>query len=408
MIIANLFQNKLPYNYLSAENNAKIMSCSSSNHMFPPNNLFMQLSHTLWLSAERVPQEIVFSLRNIIRRPTNFFTAFGVYLKYSVETNPKTIQLLFSKDNINFVSYGIYEIKWKSGIQLFKINKKESHCLNYNAMYGEWEYNYCKIIITETYGGDRRCYINKIYLFDDNDMTNYLSNIEKVLNEKIELIKSEGGFTYEKPRDDLFMNEIKQNVQESCGDRGTEEQIQYLNTKEEYDKIFTPGYRTYLTEKQIENKKLINKISQLVKNPNIIIKNKRIYKNTNDDFFLSNETEANEDEGGNLKESTKSYLNVQYKQNLNENNSNWGFLHLSLDRLKNSILQMGNKNTDYNENLEKRVLKLEKTVSHLEDEIYNVYKDNYLYNDEFTERLQDLLSEKDSKIIYEKNKLYDC
>ena len=405
MIIANLFQNKLPYNYLSAENNAKIISCSSNNNMFPPNNLFMQLSHTLWLSDGRVPQEIVFSLRNIIRHPTNLFTVFGVYLKYSVETNPKKIQLLFSKDNINFISYGLYEIKWKSGIQLFKINKKESHCLNYNAIYGEWEYNYCKIIITETYGGNRKCYINKLYLFDDNDITNYLSNIEKVLNEKIEFIRSEGGFTYEKPRDDLFMNEIKENINESC--KETEEQTQYLNTKEEYDKIFNPGYRTYLTDKQIENKKLINKVSQLVKNPNITIKNKRICKNTNNESFLSMETEANEDEGKNIKESGKCYLNIPQKQNLNENITNWGFLHQSLDQLQNSILQMGNKNINYNENLEKKVSKLEKSVSRLENEIYNnAYQDNEIYNDEFTKKLHNILSEKDNKIIYEKNKLY--
>lgn len=407
MIIANLFQNKLPYNYLSAENNVKIISCSSNNNIFPPNNLFMQLSHTLWLSDGRVPQEIVFSLRNIIRHPTNLFTVFGVYLKYSVETNPKKIQLLFSKDNINFISYGLYEIKWKSGIQLFKINKKESHCLNYNAIYGEWEYNYCKIIITETYGGNRKCYINKLYLFDDNDITNYLSNIEKVLNEKIEFIRSEGGFTYEKPRDDLFMNEIKENINESC--KETEEQTQYLNTKEEYDKIFNPGYRTYLTDKQIENKKLINKVSQLVKNPNITIKNKRICKNTNNESFLSMETEANEDEGKNIKESGKCYLNIPQKKNLNENITNWGFLHQSLDQLQNSILQMGNKNINYNENLEKRVSKLEKSVSRLENEIYNnAYQDNEIYNDEFTKKLHNILSEKDNKIIYEKNKLYYC
>ena len=50
------------------------------------------------------------------------------------------------------------------------------------------------------------------------------------------------------------------------------------------------------------------------------------------------ETEANEDEGKNIKESGKCYLNIPQKQNLNENITNWGFLHQSLDQLQNSIL----------------------------------------------------------------------
>ena len=49
--------------------------------------------------------------------------------------------------------------------------------------------------------------------------------------------------------------------------------------------------------------------------------------------------------------------------------------------------------------------KLEKSVSRLENEIYNnAYQDNEIYNDEFTKKLHNILSEKDNKIIYEKNR----
>ena len=345
MLITHIFQDKLPFNYLTQDNNAKIFKCSSSINQYPPENLLINISYTAWISSDNTPQEIVFKLRNIIGRPNVMFTVFGVYLQYEIKNNPKIIEVLFSKDDKEYESFGVFELKLQKGIQLFKM--KESDIVE-EVIYGEWKYNYCKVVIKETFGGNKRCYVNKYFMFDD--VREDISIIEQRLNENIDKIKEKRD--YEEKREQMFFNEIQ---------KGTE-----LVDSNEHNPLDKDKKAFCINNNELgeSNRKLLKKITNLIKEPNTFIATqKRRNKNTLKNYLndLSNEIDTTSPPP-----------------------TTWNGLHNNLDNIYNSI-----------EDMKQPIRPIEQFE----------YKNEYTNADEFTRDLLYILYKKDYEIYNKKNKI---
>ena len=350
MLITHIFQDKLPFNYLTQDNNAKIFKCSSSINQYPPENLLINISYTAWISSDNTPQEIVFKLRNIIGRPNVMFTVFGVYLQYEIKNNPKIIEVLFSKDNKEYESFGVFELKLQKGIQLFKM--KESDIVE-QVIYGEWKYNYCKVIIKETYGGNRRCYVNKFFMFDD--VREDISMMEHRLNENIEKIKEKRD--YEEKREQMFFNEIQKGNELVDNDEN-----KVMN--KENRKAFCNNNN----ELEENNRKLIKKITNLIKDPNTFIatqkrRNKNTLKSYLNDLSISNESD---------------------KDTTSPPPTTWNGLNNNLDNIYHSIEDM------------KQPIRPKEQFE---------YNNDYTDADEFTRNLSFILYKKDYAIYNKKNKI---
>lgn len=93
-------------------------------------------------------------MSQMIKRP-KIFKYFAIYCWHAYPTNPKLFELLISKDNITYRSLGNFDMILKPGTQYFFIEEE-----NFT------DYNYLKMIIKETYGGNR-AYLNNIFMFED-------------------------------------------------------------------------------------------------------------------------------------------------------------------------------------------------------------------------------------------------
>ena len=89
-----------------------------------------------------------------MKKKSENFKYFGIYCWHAYPTNPKLIQLLISQDNNTFHSLGNFDLILKPGTQYFILDKKNTSI------------NYLKIVVKETYGGNR-VYLNNIFLFDE-------------------------------------------------------------------------------------------------------------------------------------------------------------------------------------------------------------------------------------------------
>ncbi len=91
------------------------------------------------------------------RRP-EYFGLFGIYCWHAYPTNPKLIELQFSRDMVNFNTLGKFDILQKPGVQMFNFDKIK--CENVKLL---------KIVIKESHGGTRT-YLNNVFLLDENQI----------------------------------------------------------------------------------------------------------------------------------------------------------------------------------------------------------------------------------------------
>ena len=177
----NLFQDQI-FNYIDIKNNVFIEKCSSSNETTKPENIIDLSYYSFWISKDFLPQEIIISLKNMIKYPKPFPKYFGIFLMNKMETNPQVIEILFSLDKKIFVTYGEFNLKFKRGLQIFKLYHPIRKFYEQGNNY-EFKYNYLKIIIKKTFGRDRRVYINKVFLFDEKfekkEQKKYIQQINK-------------------------------------------------------------------------------------------------------------------------------------------------------------------------------------------------------------------------------------
>jgi hypothetical protein len=158
-MLNNAYDKDLDYNYLTQENNAKVVLLSSETKGCSASNILSTDRKAIWLSESSIPQHLVIDLGNLLKKPKSNFKYFGIYCWHAYSTNPKVIELQFSKDSPkgNLISFGKYEIALKPGTQFFEIR---------NNKLLDSKFKYMKVIIKETHGGNRT-YLNQIYLFDE-------------------------------------------------------------------------------------------------------------------------------------------------------------------------------------------------------------------------------------------------
>jgi hypothetical protein len=88
------------------------------------------------------------------KRPEHY-ALFGIYCWHAYPTNPKLIELQYSKDMLNYNTLAKFDILQKPGIQIFNFDKIKSE--NVKLL---------KIVIKESHGGSRT-YLNNVFLLDD-------------------------------------------------------------------------------------------------------------------------------------------------------------------------------------------------------------------------------------------------
>jgi len=176
MSLSNAYDKELDFNFLTSENNCRIINYSSQTKGCPASNILSSDRKAIWLSEGSVPQFVVIDIGSVIRKPRDYFKYFGIYCWHAYSTNPKVIEIQFSKDNRNFKSFGKYCLMLRPGTQFFEI--KNSKLLELQ------KYRYVKILVKETYGGNRT-YLNCVYLFDE------LSGVSAVEYEKTQFAEKD-------------------------------------------------------------------------------------------------------------------------------------------------------------------------------------------------------------------------
>ena len=179
-------KNFLAYGNLNLEEKdslSKIIKSSSEVNDCSITNVLEDNSNSIWISTEELPQEIIINLsHSFLKEYPIKLTAIGIYCWHAYPSNPKLVEILVSKNNDNnFISFGNFDLCLKPGRQLLQLDEENDT----NFLITENNNFFIKIIIKETYG-DKKTYINNIYLYENID---FISNGK--INNTIETIKEE-------------------------------------------------------------------------------------------------------------------------------------------------------------------------------------------------------------------------
>ena len=153
-----IFQEKDPIsNFI--QSSSEVSECSITN-------VLEENSSSIWISNEELPQEIILNLsRSFFKEYPKKLSAIGIYCWHAYPTNPKLVEVLISKNNDdNFISFGNFDLCLKPGRQLLQLDEENDT----NFLNTENNNYIIKILIKETFG-DKRTYINNIYLYENID-----------------------------------------------------------------------------------------------------------------------------------------------------------------------------------------------------------------------------------------------
>lgn len=342
MYVTQAYDKELDYNYLTLDNNAKVTNFSSQTKGCPCTNVLSQDRKSIWLSEHTPPQFFVIDFGNLIRKPKTYFKYFGIYCWHAYATNPKIIELQFSKDSKNFQSFGRYEIALKPGTQLFEI--KNNKLLDYQ------KYRYAKFIFKESYAG-ARIYVNNVYMFEElSGLSNTSTMGTQYSDNKKRVDKSES--------QSLFINPVENNKEEIAEKDINEIQENILNNdnliKEKDDN--KESEESYDPKKFITNKKL-KKIENILKNKiKSQIKNNKdgesnVYdaKEVNNYISYENHNDQKEDQQEETPEETpRRFIN---KSNYEKKNK---FYNGSNSRGEKEIINISNSNNNSNDHLPRK------------------------------------------------------
>ena len=242
----------------------QIIQSSSEMEGCPITNILESDEKTLWLSTEELPQEIIINIKkDLFKEMPKKISAIGIYCWHAYPTNPKLIEIQISKNNgISFISLGNFDLCLKPGKQLLQFDYE----LNPPLVENKLDF-IIKLIIKETFG-DKRTYINNIYLYENINIT------QKKLMITMETIKEEdsnSAIYLRESREKIITKNIKEiDTIEENKDR--------INSDESHSLISDSD----LTEKY-NNKK--NKEINEIKNENIK-NNERYNENDNENDIL--------------------------------------------------------------------------------------------------------------------------
>jgi hypothetical protein len=324
------YDKEIDYNYLTNENNAKIVNFSSQTKGCSALNILSNDRKAIWLTENTLPQFVVLEIGNLIRKPKNknYFKYFGIYCWHAYSTNPKIIELQFSKDNKNFISFGKYEIALKPGTQFFEIK-------NSKLFENTSKYRYMKVIIKETYGGNRT-YLNQLYLFDElcgmnNTTTMNSYKVTQISDNKKRNTKSESEslFISEDPyKDDNENENINYEEEETESKPPVEmERSDYIKANNLIDNNINTSNkknsRAKSVEKEIINKDVDENSGEEEYDPKVYLNNKKLKKIENilknkvkekiiNKKLLENNENENKDDIDNFNEDNENYT---YEEN---------------------------------------------------------------------------------------------
>ena len=141
------------------QSSSEVSECSITN-------VLDDNSSSIWISNEEFPQTIILNIsRSFFKEYPKKIAAIGIYCWHAYPTNPKLVEILISKNNDNnYISFGNFDLCLKPGRQLLQLDEEnDSNFLNTENN----DYS-IQIIIKETFG-DKRTYINNIYLYENID-----------------------------------------------------------------------------------------------------------------------------------------------------------------------------------------------------------------------------------------------
>ena len=160
----------------------EIIKSSSEMEGYPITNILESDEKTLWLSTEELPQEIIINMnKDLFKEMPKKISGIGIYCWHAYPTNPKLIEIQISKNKGNtFISLGNFDLCLKPGKQLLQFDYEINPALikeNISDII-------IKLIIKETFG-DKRTYINNIYLYENININqnNLLTNMEPIKEE---------------------------------------------------------------------------------------------------------------------------------------------------------------------------------------------------------------------------------
>ena len=384
------------FNYLSSENGILIQKCSSSDINFPIENSINPKRNELWLSSKNVPQEIIFNLTLMRKKPKNILNIFGFYCNYTLQTNPKLIEICFSNDNKKYFSLGNYLFKYKGGVQLVRLKNFDKIKSKKNKF--DVYYNYIKVIIKETYGGFRKCYINNFYLFEDSfnlELNQFLIKIENELyNNNLRT------FSNDYINNKTFKKKVLKNIE-------NENEINKMNQNDL--KLFEKEFNS---EKKIKKKneemKILKKIENVLKNKNINNLNKtndyyiKFQNILNENQFFNYDIFINKKNSNKNKktdnEEKEEFQKIKFSKtnnelnsiiNKNENNNEWNNIMYKINNLANTIQNCFN---------EKKINSINENNNEKEKINIISYQNDENQNDDFTKGLTKILIEKTNKL----------
>ena len=245
----------------------QIIQSSSEMEGYPITNILESDEKTLWLSTEELPQEIIINIKkDLFKEMPKKISAIGIYCWHAYPTNPKLIEIQISKNNgITFISLGNFDLCLKPGKQLLQFDYE----LNPPLVENKFDF-VIKLIIKETFG-DKRTYINNIYLYEN---INNINIIQKKLMTNMETIKEEDSNSA------IYLRESREKI--------ITKNIKEIDTIEENkDKINSDESQSLISDSDLtekyNNKK--NKERNEIQNENIK-NNERYNENDNENDIL--------------------------------------------------------------------------------------------------------------------------
>ena len=255
---------------ISNESLFEIIQSSSEMEGYPIKNILESDEKTLWLSTEELPQEITINIKkDLFKEMPKKISALGIYCWHAYPTNPKLIEIQISKNKgMSFISLGNFDLCLKPGKQLLQFDYETNPALkkeNINDII-------IKLIIKETFG-DKRTYINNIYLYDNINLC------QKKLMTNMETIKEEESNSMIYLRESREKAVINKNLKEMN------------NIEEENKNKINSGESQSLLSDSDLSEKYNNNINNKVINKDIELNKIQINSNNNNNDRYSNENE---------------------------------------------------------------------------------------------------------------------
>ena len=255
---------------ISNESLFEIIQSSSEMEGYPIKNILESDEKTLWLSTEELPQEITINIKkDLFKEMPKKISALGIYCWHAYPTNPKLIEIQISKNKgMSFISLGNFDLCLKPGKQLLQFDYETNPALKKENISDI----IIKLIIKETFG-DKRTYINNIYLYDNINLC------QKKLMTNMETIKEEESNSMIYLRESREKTVINKNLKEMN------------NIEEENKNKINSGESQSLLSDSDLSEKYNNNINNKVINKDIELNKIQINSNNNNNDRYSNENE---------------------------------------------------------------------------------------------------------------------